>query len=72
MGYATLPILTLTQAELDARTTPIGSRQLVFNLTTGELRHGRRTPNGSTWHQCVPVGRAAHTFVAAATTGNIT
>jgi hypothetical protein len=71
MGYATLPILCLTQAELDARTKAIGSRQLVFNTTTGEMRMGRSTGGGN-WAQCVPIGRRADTEVVAATTGNIT
>ena len=60
-------LLSLTQAEWDARTEPIGSRQLGFNESTGELRRGP-----GLWHQCVPVAYRANTEVVAATTGNIT
>lgn len=67
MGHATLPIVTLTQAELDANTRPFGSRQMVFNTTTGELRYGK-----GLWKEMIPLGYRAHVDVVAATSSNIT
>lgn len=67
MSYATLPIRYQTQAEWDASTRPLRSRELGFNSTTGEMRMGP-----GLWHACPAIGLRADTEVVAATTGNIT